>query len=527
MNPNEVSPLVDSLRAVRRRWRVVLLLTVLVTGVALALSLSSESQYDATTDLLLQDQQPANSLLDAGASTASSDPERDLATNVELIKVGSTADTVRRQLNLPMTTEQLLDRISAQTSNNSNVVSIVVRDPNATRAAQIANAFADAYVRFRRDSARRRYTEAADLAARQLAGLSTTERDTTEARDLQARQRELEIAAALQTGGVEVVRRASVPAEPARPRPLLSAILGLLLGLVLGVVTALAMELFDRRLKDESAVEDFFGLPVLAAIPRPSRRNAPLNDPSGIEPYGLLAANLSLSAGYRDGEPPRSRRDTGRVSMITSPSAGDGKTSVTFGVAAAYARLGQRVIVIEADLRRPAFGRYMHLATSGGLAAVLAGDRQLEDELVWLDADAVPSPLAGDFADGLIGALPAGELPLNPQRALSQPAMKDVVKRARSLADVVLLDTAPVGTVNDATTILKLVHDVVLVVRLGQTTKEAARRALRVLSNVRSQLVGVVVTDAAASERYGYYTSTARGIDVPEAPGPITAQDRR
>src|SRR4051812_7821965 len=350
MNPNGTVQPLDQLRAVRLRWRLILLLALVACGAALAVSFSSQKQYDATVDLLLREQEPANALLDPGATASSSDSERELNTNAELIKVGSAAQTVRDRLGLDRSVDDLLKQVATQTSTGSNVVSVRVRDPDPRLAARIANELAADYVEFRLNSARRRYTEAADLARRQLADLSAGARNSAQGRELQSRQRELEIAAALQTGGAEVVRPASVPTSASRPRPLLSGILGLMLGLLFGVCVALGLELADRRFKDEAAVEDFFGLPILAAIPRPARRSGALgDDPAQQEAYGLLAANIRLSASHAGLEP--GVRGPSNVLMVTSPSPADGKTSVSFGVARAYARLGMRVILIEADLR--------------------------------------------------------------------------------------------------------------------------------------------------------------------------------
>jgi capsular exopolysaccharide synthesis family protein len=328
-------------------------------------------------------------------------------------------------------------------------------------------------------------------------------------RDLQARQRELQIASALQTGGAELVRRASVPAHASRPRPVLSAGLGLLLGLVIGIGAALVLSLVDRRFTDEREVEDFFGLPVLAAIPRPARRGARLDDPAQREAYGLLAANLQLAT----------TGEMKSVVMITSPGPGDGKTSVTLGVARAYARLGLSVIAIEADLRRPAFGRYADVSGSAGLTGVLAGG-VVERELIWLDADTM-APAHGDPGSrGAIGMLPAGKVPENPQRALSDPGMNLVLELARSLADVVLVDTAPVGTVNDATVLGRMVEGVVVVARLNQTTKDAARRANRSLANLGTTPLGLVVTDSGGGERHAYYAPRPTSAATPAAERP-------
>ncbi|MEA2148604.1 MAG: tyrosine-protein kinase [Solirubrobacteraceae bacterium] len=508
MNP-DTPQLLDSVRAVRARWRLVLAVVVLSTGLAVALSLTSTKQYDATAQLLLRGEEPINALLDPSGTTRSSDPERDLNTEVELIKVGPTAHAVQRAVGLTRSTDELLAQLHTETNPTSDIVRLRVRDHNPVLAARIANAFASAYVQFRVNSARARYRQAADLAQQQLLALSPDARGTAEGRDLQARQRELQIASALQTGGAEVVRRASVPISASRPRPILSGALGLLLGLVIGIGAALVRSLVDRRFTDEREVEDFFGLPVLAAIPRPARRGADLDDPAQREAYGLLAANLQLAT-------------TGRMSsvvMITSPGPGDGKTSVTLGVARAYAQLGLSVIVIEADLRRPAFARYADVTGSAGLTGVLAGGT-IERELLWLDADTMQPTNGEPGSRGAIGMLPAGTIPEHPQRALSDPAMNLVVEVARSLADVVLIDTAPVGTVNDATVLGRMVEGVAVVARLNQTTKDAARRASRSLANLGAAQLGLVVTDAGGGENHAYYAPRRASAAAPPAERP-------
>jgi len=504
---SENAQVLDYLRAIRRRWRLVLLLTVLVAGSALATSVTAQKQYDATVDLLLRDEAPVNSLLDPGASAGSNDPVRELNTNVELIEVTSTAEQVRRRLGLDRSIDALLEQVDTETSGDSNIVSLRARDPDPVLAARIANAFAVAYVQSRLNAARRRYREAADLARRQLEALGRESDTTPEFQELQSRQRQLEIAAALQAGGVEIVRPARVPTSAARPRPVLSALLGVMVGLLLGVCVALGRELIDRRFKDESDIEEFFELPIIAAIPRPARGRGRLADHAQREAYGLLVANLRLSA-PRGGAP--------KVLMVTSPGPGEGKTSVSFGMAHACAQLGLRVIVIEADLRRPAFSRYVDVSLSIGLTGVLESSSDLEHELIWLDGDPLQGWLGEPGDEGLIGVLPAGDLPANPQRVLSQPGMRSLVETARSLADLVIIDTAPVGTVNDPVTMSRLVTGVVLIARLNRTTKDGARRALRVLRNVDVQPPGVVVTDASAGEQYGYYEPVAGSSELPD-----------
>jgi succinoglycan biosynthesis transport protein ExoP len=205
------------------------------------------------------------------------------------------------------------------------------------------------------------------------------------------------------------------------------------------------------------------------------------------------------------------------VLMFTSPGPGDGKTSVTLGVARAFAELGLAVIAIEADLRRPTFARHAEVSSSAGLTGVLAGS-PLADELLWLDAATMRAKDVAPGTPGTVGLLPAGELPANPQRVLSDPVVGVIVEMARSMADIVLIDTAPVGTVNDATALARAVEGVVVVARLNHTSKDAARRASRSLGSLGADRLGVVVTDAGSAERHDYYYSSDQKPAAPPVP---------
>ena len=500
MRDNDASQLLDTLRAIRNRWRLIAIIVAVTTSVALAISLSGEKRYDATAKLLLRDRDAVSSVLQPSGRGSSSDPERELNTDVDLIKSNATARAVLQDLKLERPIDELLDQVTTKIDHTSYIVSLTVRDSDRRRAAAIANAFAKAYVEFRVRYARESYENAAELARTQLEQLAPEDRDTPEGRALAARRRELQIDAALQTGGAQIVRRAGIPDSPSRPRPLLSGVLGLLSGLLLGPAVALGLKVFDRRLRDERDVEGLFGLPILAAIPRGSRRYASqLEDPAQREAYGLLAANLRLAtlSGRSD------------VVLITSPAPGEGKTTVTLGTAAALSRLGLRVIAIEADLRRPAFGRQIRLPRGAGLTGVISGATTLREALVWVGSDSLQQTAqSGD--DDAFAVLPAGSLPANAQRTLSEPGVAALLEAARELADVVLIDSAPIGTVNDALALAGLVDSIAIVARLNLTTSDAVRRALRGLRNLDDKLAGVVITAAENSPKDSYYTPLPR-----------------
>ena len=463
-------------------------ITLLVAGIAVVVSLSGTKQYDATAKLLLHNDQSLNALLNL-TSPSANDPERETNTELGLIKLETVAQRVRNNLHLKTPVKDLLDKVEAEIDGNSNLVSLTVRDPDPRRAAALANSFANEYVEFRKESARANFEE----AAKRLASLSPDGRSADNSQ-LETRLRELQIASSLQTGGAEVVRLASPPTNAAVPRPLLSGVIGLFVGFLLAVVVVMLLEFADRRITDEDEAQALFGLPLLAQIPRPHRslRSGPrTTDPLQDEGYANLAASLMFST---QGPDPRSL-------LVTSACAGDGKTTVTFGLARALTLLGKSVIIVEADLRHPRPGRPAEFGRGGGLTSILTGRSEVPDELVEVDAVSMrPAPRSKEGAFSF-SVLPAGVLA--PQLLLS-PSMEPVIEECLVLADFVLIDTPPVGLVHDAIMLAEFVDAGLLVSRLRWTTKDVARKALRVLRPTELRMLGFVVLGSSRPDGYPY-----------------------
>jgi tyrosine-protein kinase len=497
----------EYLRIARRRWTVLAAVTAVVMGVALLMSLTGTEKYDATAVLLLRDAEPIDSIL--GRDTSASDPERETNTQIGLIKLEAVAEGVKEDLHLSTPTGDLLDQVTTEVEGNSDLVSVVVRDEDPRRAAEIATAFATEYVSFRQESARASLEEAATLARNRLDSLGPTDRISTEGRQLEARLRELEIASSLQTGGAEVVRRASVPSSPAAPRPKLAALVGLMTGLGLAVLIVILLEFADRRLKDEDEAQATMELPLLAQIPRPGRGKQDIarGDRSQDEAFASLAANLLFASG------------DSRIStlMVTSPSAGDGKTTMTLGVARALATLGKRVIAIEADLRHPRFAERLALRSSAGFASVAAGMMDLDRAMVEIDAETMRTTSRAGVS---FAVLPAGPPLSTPQTVLSGP-MGEIVADCRSRADFVLIDTPPIGVVHDAITLANLVDAAMLVLRLNWTTKDTARKSLRILRQLDLRVLGFALTGAPRLESYYHRDAAPVGDGRAGAPAGV------
>jgi Mrp family chromosome partitioning ATPase len=496
----------EYLRVARRRWPILVAVTAIVALVALGISLSGAKKYDATAVLLLREVEPVNTIL--GNTSSVSDPERESNTQIGLIKLDSIAEKVKEQLHLKSSASELLEQVSTEFQGNSDLVSVIVRDENPRLAAAIANGFATQYVAFRQETARASLDEAAELARNRLESLSPEEREAT-GPQLESRLRELEIASSLQTGGVEVVRSASVPTSPAVPRPLLSTFIGLLVGFVLAILIVILLEFADRRLKDEDEAQALFELPLLARIPRPARggrvdgvRADRLRD----EAFASLAANLLFLE----------RGGHGSALLVTSPGAADGKTTVTLGLARALATLNKRVIAVEADLRQPRFSERLRLDHEPGFAGVAAGAVSLDGALVEIDTSVMaprsPSSGAPSFA-----VLQAGPPLSSPQMVLSRPTTGEILAECRAQADFVLVDAPPIGVVHDAVTLAGFVDAVMLVGRLGWTTKDVARESLRILRQLDLEVLGFALTGTERSENYYHREAAAQRRPAPAA----------
>ena len=208
--------------------------------------------------------------------------------------------------------------------------------------------------------------------SRQLRGLTPSQRKATQGSALRAQLDQLRVLAALQTGNAELVQRAAAPTEPSTPKPLRNAILALFLAIALGVGLALLRDRLDHRLRDRDDAEALLGRPVLGVIPESSSLRTDRGDALHLvgqeaEAFRTLRANLR----YYDID-----RDV-RSLLVTSSAPGDGKSTVARCLAATAAAAGVRVILVEADLRRPTLnGLYSGLRTIG-LSDVLSDQAPL------------------------------------------------------------------------------------------------------------------------------------------------------
>jgi non-specific protein-tyrosine kinase len=210
---------------------------------------------------------------------------------------------------------------------------------------------------------------------------------------------------------------------------------------------------------------------------------------AAAEAYRSLAANLQFV--YAD----RQLQTIG----ITSASAGEGKSTTAANLAIALAEGGRRVIVIDADLRRPSLSALFGVEAHAGLADMLLGELPGE-----LSGEQAPLLLVDTPAPG-VRLLPSGPTPANPLAALASRRFEQVLALARAQADFVLVDTTPAGALADAAVLAPRLEGILLVVSAGRTKRDLARRAREQLDRVNANLLGVVLTDVKGDDKLYKY----------------------
>lgn len=280
---------------------------------------------------------------------------------------------------------------------------------------------------------------------------------------------------------------AGLPTDPTSPDLENDLGLGLAAGLILGLAVALLREVIDRTVRDSDELERISDLTVLGIVPRdlPKIALPVATNPRSVraEAYRQIRTTLLNTA----------RPIT--TLAVTSASVGEGKTSVATNLAIGFSRAGHRVAIVDADMRRPRVASVLGMSSRSGLSDVLARRISLDEALTYTD-------------DGRLAVLGSGPIPANPSEALGGGMMEDVLARLAAAFEFVIVDTPPVLPVTDALVVAPMVDGVLLVTRLGRTTREQVRRAKAAVGRVNAELIGIVPNQAGKGTdrdyRYGY-----------------------
>lgn len=324
--------------------------------------------------------------------------------------------------------------------------------------------------------------------------LSALQREVAHAKELYepllTRSQRLDLTSRLDADPVQIVNRAEEPLGPVKPRKKWILAAGALLGLLAGLRLAFLLERAQSKVRAPADLARVAGLRTVGVMPHMSVREekkrflACHHDPRSAtaEAYRSLRTNLLLSAA----------KDGATVLLVTSPLEKEGKTTIATNVASALAQSQKKVLVVDADLRRPMLKNLFHIEKGKGLSSCLS-DGLAADETVQ------PSDLAG------FSVVPAGPSADNPSELLGSPRMADFLEWARKNFDYVVLDSPPLNIVTDASVLTSLVDGVLLVVRANTTPYRALAQGRELLENAKAELVGAVLNDMTRRPgEYGY-----------------------
>ena len=457
----------DYLGVLVRRWIVVALGLLLGLGGGVALALLTPSQYTATATLYVSSQSGEN--LQQAYQGAQLSEQR-VKSYTELVTGWRVLQEAGSRLTPPLAADDLADRVTAGSELDSVLIDVTVRDTSAARSAEIADAVG--------------------------AAMTVVVNDLERPRDPRA----------VPPVELRVVNPAVVPTAPSSAGLATYLLLGGLVGLLAGYGLALVLHVLDRSVRSSARLAEVAGTADLGEIPHsPDLPRMPLE----VHSYPNTALSeavrqIRTNLRFVDVDNPH------KVVVVTSAIAGEGKTTTAANLAVALSATGERVLVVEADLRRPTLSALFGLDNSVGLTNVLAGQLPLER--------AVQS-----WNGGAVDILPSGRNAPNPSELLSSAAMRALLDRCRSGYDVVLVDSPPLLPVSDTTGVAPAADATLLVARHRRSTDTQVREAVKRLALVSVTPVGAVLTMTPRTNgSYGSYTATdvQRGdTTVPEAGG--------
>jgi tyrosine-protein kinase len=489
---------ISALFGVLRRRGLIVLLAVAVGGVVgYALSKGKDPEYTSKANLLLRGPTPAQQ--QGGLEPGVPDSPQDRQNIVLSDPVKSRAETRLKGQVGAARAKKLLRGVDAFSGQKSSTVRISAVAKSPKTAALVANSVAASAIDYRRESTVSRSRRAMREALRELDRLNQGGGPpSTAAQALQQSVAGLRQEAVTADGNADLTSRATPARSPTSPKPSRDAVIGGFAGLLIGLVLAMTREQLDRRLKHSSELERVFGLPVLANVPR-SRALASSNGRaldelpgSEAEAFQMLRANLRFLNTDREL----------RSVVVTSAGVGDGKSTVALNLAKADASVGKRVLLIEADMRRPGLEKLLGMGSDVGLSAYLADPSvELKDVTrrvpVAHGANGAGGPLTMDVVQ-------AGAIPANPSGLVNSKRMVDLVREAERDYDLVVIDTSPAGLVADAIPLMSQATAVVIVGRVGQITGPEADSLREQLERIDAPAFGLVANFARGQAGYGY-----------------------
>ena len=497
-----------------RKWSI-LAITLLVVGVALAVSSRQTPVYEAQASVLVTPIDMNN------GSTVPEAPN--LPTEAELVSSVAVAQIVAQNLDIQGDPRALLADLSVDQPTDTEILEVNYRDPEPVRAQRLAMGFAEGYLQFREEAASKLVLEEArDLDERISAleqRLRRVQADLARLPDDDPRTAALQSEAVslqsliLQTqvarldlpsdvSGGEIIQPASLPGSPVSPDHIVSGAFGLAAGLALGVGLALIRDRMSGRLRSSQELEEYLEAPVLGVVPPVPdwhrRKKAYLVSVTRwrsppAEAYRVLRTNLLSAVG-----------SGAKSIVVTSTHSGEGKSATVANLGVVLARAGKRVSLLSADMRRPRLHAFFGRDAQIGLSDVLGGRLPLEAAVQEI---ALHGSAPMDLSTVSLRLVSSGPVPADPAELLGSAAMAKVLEDLERVSDIVLIDVPPILPVSDASVVAARTKYVLLVIGPYSATQAAVVSARQQLELVGARILGGVLNGPTSikARSFGYY----------------------
>ena len=309
---------------------------------------------------------------------------------------------------------------------------------------------------------------------------------------LLTRMKETNLTEDLKTSNIKVLDHAEVPLGPFKPNKNLNILLGIIVGLTCGVGIAFIMEYMDNTIRTQEDVEKYLGTSLLGIV-----GHIPL-EKKDIKVTELIAHDLPkhtisealkcirTSIMFSHPDNPK------KTILVTSATPTEGKTLISSNLAIVMAQTGKKVLLIDADLRKPSVHKHFQIDKSLGLSNLLVKSNDLRTVLTTTQ---IPN----------VYAISCGPIPPNPSELLGSPAMAENLKLAKEEFEWILIDSPPLLSVTDARILSRFVDGIIFVMRGNKANRDASRKALSFLSDVKDKILGVVINDVDISKDKYYY----------------------
>ncbi|MBA4022766.1 MAG: protein tyrosine kinase [Gordonia sp.] len=455
----------EFLRSLRRGWLVVAIVTALCGLLAFGYCALQNPVYKATATLYVTSGTSDSSLSAVSANQGMLASQQRVQSYTKLVRSDAVVERAVEDANLDMSVAEAKSAVAASTTSSTVLLNVSAQSEQRGDAELLANAVAESLSKY----------------------ITTLETPSGGGSPL---------------AKLTIISPANASSDPVSPQTTRTVGLALVAGLLLGVLGVVGWARYSNKVEGENSIAHVTNAPVLAAVPSDDllKKQGLIDFGSGAtlaaEAYRKLRTNLSFT----------SVDNPSRRLIVTSALAAEGKTTTAMNLAAAIAETGKRVVLVDADLRRPQVDHRTGGLGDVGLTNYLKGDGSMADLLQ-------PSEVKG------LQILASGPQPPNPAELLGSKKAGQGIENLSAMFDFVIIDSPPLLPVTDAAVLAQWADGVILVARANQSRIPDVAAAIEQLEAVQATLVGVVLTDLptrGGAYKYGYYYTSS---DVMKKPG--------